>query len=143
LDIQHFRFSDHATRNKVSDASMFIWVPEMSRPVRVRVYRVVGNATEHQSMMVLLAASSKLTDQREPGWVELDTRKLITEWFKSPHDNLGVVVKLEDSSGHSIPYPTDLHDTEEFKVFHFLLDNAVLFHGIKIYKYDTVIKKLI
>ncbi|KAF4533328.1 hypothetical protein B566_EDAN004449 [Ephemera danica] len=113
LDIQHFRFSEHSTRNKVSDASMFIWVPEMSRPVRVRVYQVMGNATEHQSMMVLLIASSKLSEQRKPGWVEVDTRKLLIDWFKSPHDNLGVVFKLEDSTGHSIPYSTDTHDHGE------------------------------
>jgi hypothetical protein len=110
MDIQHFKFSERSIRNKVKDASMYIYNPIVSRPVRVLVYRVVGNATEHESMTVLLVAASKLNEQRKPDWVELDARKLIIDWFKSPQDNLGVVVKLEDDTGLSIPYNVEPYD---------------------------------
>lgn len=48
-------------------------------------------------------------DLERGGWVHLDVRKLMHGWFKSPEENLGLVVNAFDGDGRplGISKPTD------------------------------------
>ncbi|XP_059479762.1 growth/differentiation factor 8-like [Neocloeon triangulifer] len=104
LDIQHFQLSEQSIRNTVADATLYIHMPKTRGKVKLLVYKVVSNASEHESMMVLLSSASKLSEHREDGWVELDVKRLMQDWFKHPKSNLGVIIKIEDETGASKPY---------------------------------------
>jgi len=106
VDIQHFQLSEQSIRNSVADATLFIHLNKQRGKVRLMVYKVVGNASEHESMTVLFMSASKFSEHREDGWIELDVKKLLQEWFKHPRSNLGVIIKVEDESG-SKPYSVD------------------------------------
>jgi hypothetical protein len=104
LEILHFQLSEQSIRNSVADATLFIHLPKTHGKVKLLVYQVMGNASEHESMTVLLTTASKPDEHREDGWIELDVKKILQDWFKHPKTNLGVIVKVEDESGASKPH---------------------------------------
>jgi TGF-beta propeptide len=104
LEIQHFQLSEQSIRNSVADATLYIHLPKTHGKVKLLVYKVVGNASEHDSMTVLLTTVSKLTEHFEDGWIEIDVKRVLQDWFKHPEKNLGLIIKVEDESGTSHPH---------------------------------------
>jgi hypothetical protein len=46
--------------------------------------------------------STSVALEEKGGWVSLEIRKVVSDWFKYPVENLGLAVQAVDASGNSL-----------------------------------------
>lgn len=119
-EIQYFRFSDKIMRSKVVRAQLWLYVrgaadqefettPTSADEVRainvsvLRVLRVNGQPVPPESPTLEILHTSKEEQPRgRGGWITVEVKKLLTEWFKFPRDNLGIIVQATDELGNQL-----------------------------------------
>ncbi|CAB3386769.1 Hypothetical predicted protein [Cloeon dipterum] len=97
--IYHFQPSKVFMRKMVENASLFVYLPKVDGKIRLVIFKVVGNESEHQSLSIQKDAGTMLEPHPNDKWVVLNVRRLVQEWFDKPESNLGIVIKVEDERG--------------------------------------------
>lgn len=61
---------------------------------------------------------------RQGDWISLDIRKLVSQWFRHPRENLGIVIQAFDSENESATLNVDLDETspQVFILIHQFVD---------------------
>lgn len=66
------------------------------------IWEQVDRVSETESPVLNQVRSTRVALEEKGGWVSLEIRKVVSDWFKWPEDNLGLAVQAVDSSGKSL-----------------------------------------
>ena len=71
-------------------------------PVTITLQRILRGATETGAPLLgpPLTTKHPRPNGRRGGWVTIELRRMVAEWFKHPRDNLGVALKISGPGGN-------------------------------------------
>lgn len=149
MEVLYFKFSDTVIQHRVTQAALSLWIrgnedlkvheeddysvrektssdakmfDSKESPITITLQRIIKGSSESSGLRL---GPSLITKHRRPTgrdgtWVTIDIKKMTSEWFMHPKDNLGVAIKIsgpnnkrynkssrvvETSSGsHNAPY---------------------------------------
>jgi hypothetical protein len=102
-DVLYFKFSDKVIQHKVMKAELSLWLYGSEEnedintkdTVTITLQRILRGTGENGGP--LLGPSLTTKYQRPVGkgkWKTIDLKRMVSEWFKYPRDNLGVNLKI-------------------------------------------------
>ena len=92
-DILHFSFSDSITKYQVNNATMYVYVRGTERRPAPVFTLDVFKVYKYDSPGTVKVASKKMSQPTGHGaWVKVDVTAVVSEWFKSAKDNVGIVL---------------------------------------------------
>lgn len=116
LDVLYFKFSDKVVQHRVTRAELSLWIWGMNKetelgepidlndqdagPVTITLHRIVRTETGGIVLGTALTTKHPRPFGRRGGWITIELRRMVAEWFKHPRDNLGVAVKITGSNGN-------------------------------------------
>ena len=71
----------------------------------------VVRVPEAESPVLNPVRMTRVALEEKGGWVSLEIRKVVADWFRWPEENLGLVVHAIDSNGASL-IATDAQDAD-------------------------------
>jgi len=108
MESMFFRFSEKVMRSKVDKAHLWLHLNPVSAAQMaknatawIHIYKV-DRVSETESPVLNQVRSTRVALEEKGGWVSLEIRKVVSDWFKWPEDNLGLAVQAVDSSGKSL-----------------------------------------
>lgn len=115
----YFKFSDKVVQHRVTRAELSVWIygnreddgdddnddgddgdlVDEGGTVTITLQRIMRGFSDSGSPQ--LGPSLTTKHRRPPGrrgtWVTIELRRMVSEWFKHPRDNLGVAIKVTGS----------------------------------------------
>lgn len=80
-------------------------------PVQKNLSKIALRSWLKLSLLVLQAVRPNGT---EGEWVSLNVTNLVTDWYKKPKDNLGIVIDATPNTDHQSPIILPTHNSEKF-----------------------------
>lgn len=115
LDVLYFTFTDKVSQNRVTRAELNLWVWGINSDgdsldldnqdagfLTITLQRIVRGTTENggTGLGPPLITKHPRPQGRRGGWITIELRRMVAEWFRHPRDNLGVAVKIAGPDGH-------------------------------------------
>lgn len=118
LDVLYFKFSDKVVQHRVTKADLSLWIWGVNQdaelgeqsdldnqdagPVTITLQRILRGATETGGPLLGPPLTTKHLRPygRRGGWITIELRRMVAEWFKHPRDNLGVALKITGPGGN-------------------------------------------
>lgn len=114
LDVLYFKFSDKVLQHRVTKAELSLWVWGLNQdtefdelksqetgPVTITLQRILRGATDTGGPLLGPPLTTKHPrPYGQGGWITIEIRRMVAEWFKHPRDNLGVALKIGGSGGN-------------------------------------------
>lgn len=112
LDVLYFKFSDKVVQHRVTEAELSLWIwgvsAEMPETVEsldnrdtgglvtITLQRILRGGTETGGPLLGPPFTTKHPRPyaRRGGWITINLRQMVAEWFKHPRNNLGVALKI-------------------------------------------------
>lgn len=113
-NVLYFKFSSSVMASQVQTAHLWVHI----RPSRhaqsrnVSLYQVVRHFTSDQTDLVQIKKKAIEKRNRHGNWIVFDVKKTVTQWFRHPKENLGLVVRFSDSDMNELVM-SDIDGTEE------------------------------
>lgn len=119
LDVLYFKFSDKIVQHRVTEARLSLWVwgsehensgdvmrssfqqDNAKGPITITLQRILKGTTENGSPLLGPPLTTKHPrPERNGDWIVIDVKRMVTQWFKHPRENVGVAVKIGGSTSH-------------------------------------------
>ncbi|KYQ56505.1 Growth/differentiation factor 8 [Trachymyrmex zeteki] len=112
-EVLYFKFSDKIVQHRVTRAELSLWIWGVNQetelgepidqdagPVTITLHRILRRTTETGEIVLGPPLTTKHPRPfgRRGGWITIELRRMVAEWFKHPRDNLGVALKITGSS---------------------------------------------
>jgi len=108
MESMYFKFSEKVMRSKVDKAHLWIHLNPVpaaqlakNSTVWIHMYKV-DRVSVLESPVLNQVRSTSVALEEKGGWVSLEIRKVVSDWFKYPVENLGLAVQAVDASGNSL-----------------------------------------
>ncbi|GAB6028092.1 Growth/differentiation factor 11 [Chamberlinius hualienensis] len=125
MAIQYFKFSHAVMVNKVVSANLWVYLnpprylPD-AIPIWLHVYKVWRSETNLSYVLQDHVSSAKVViKSRKGNWHTVDIRKQVSDWFRNPHNNLGIIIQAFDNEGRQL-VATDRHQGADTSLLPFL-----------------------
>ncbi|XP_054164627.1 growth/differentiation factor 8-like [Oppia nitens] len=110
---QYFRFSANVLNAHVSKAHLWVFVrptnhqlqvdQQLSTTAWIVVYQIVRQENGNDSPTLLHVRAKKIDVNSKKGvWVQIELKKLVSQWFRHPGDNLGLAIHSYDKDGKEL-----------------------------------------
>ncbi|XP_020280465.1 growth/differentiation factor 11-like [Pseudomyrmex gracilis] len=115
LDVLYFTFTDKVLQSRVVKAELNLWVWGVNSDgdlleldnqdeglLTITLQRILRGTSENggTAMGPPLITKHARPQVRRGGWITIELRRMVAEWFRHPRDNLGVAVKIAGPDGH-------------------------------------------
>jgi len=108
MESMYFKFSDKVVRSKVDKAHLWLYLNSVSSAklsknatVWINIFKVV-RVPKDESPVLNPVRMTRVALEVKGGWVSLEIRKVVADWFRWSEDNLGLVVQAIDADGNSL-----------------------------------------
>ncbi|KYM76845.1 Growth/differentiation factor 11 [Atta colombica] len=117
FEVLYFKFSDKVVQHRVTRAELSLWIwgvnqetelgepidleSQDASPVTITLQRILRGTTETGGTLLGPPLTTKHPRPfgRRGGWITIELRRMVAEWFKHPRDNLGVALKITGPGG--------------------------------------------
>jgi len=108
MESMYFKFSDKVVRSKADKAHLWLYLNSVSSAqlsknatVWIHVFKVV-RVPQDESPVLNPVRMTRVALEAKGGWVSLEIRKVVADWFRWSDENLGLVVQVTDFEGKSL-----------------------------------------
>jgi hypothetical protein len=121
---QYFKFSPNVLNSHVTKAHLWVYV----RPTNhlqdttawIVIYQIVRPENGNDSPTLLHVRAKKIEVSSKKGvWVTIELKKLVSQWFRHPNENLGLAIHSYDSDGKELAV-IEANDNEDTSLLPFI-----------------------
>ncbi|CAG2161864.1 unnamed protein product, partial [Oppiella nova] len=104
---QYFKFPSNVLNSHVTKAHLWVFVKPTNHlqdtNAWIVIYQIVKPETGNDSPTLLHVRAKKIDVSSKKGvWVQIELKKLVSQWFRHPNENLGLAIHSYDKDGKEL-----------------------------------------
>ncbi|CAM1322021.1 MSTN (predicted) [Pycnogonum litorale] len=120
--VQYFNFAEKVRAHSVKRAHLWVFlkpskISQSRSTATVKIFQVQKLISGESPILNEVHNSEVEITSKRGNWISLDIRKLVSQWFRHPRENMGIVIQAFDGDDEHITVDVDQRESSPQRPF--------------------------